>query len=576
MARRPKTLGIGDRPVSGQAGDGDLLGIGGYATALREFITACDTPLTIGIQGDWGSGKTSLMNLIRVGLDEGCAAVWINTWKYAQLGDPETLFLAVLEGVVDGLQTYADDEAQASKLRGLLGGAARATWLVGKMALKTQGIEIPEADAPDARPHKLADELKTGLADMVDDIASRKARVVLFVDDLDRIPPVRAVQILEALKNFLDVPGLVTVLACDYAVISQGLGQRFGVSEADIGRSFFDKIIQVPFRMPVHAYQADSYVRNLLDRVGVKVTDDELAMVTEVLRTSVGLNPRSLKRHANTLLLLLKVAHHTPELKKTIDVGRRPLFMLALTSMEACFPEVHRFLTRKLGSHDGDAEARALLMDLELPDSSAAPWTKKYVVVEAGQRVVTARLRNFLVALRALVDANDDQTLSDDELAVLKEMALLASISSVGDDSEPTPKRKKTTREELIEGMPEYARGVVQRLFDEAGRRSGRMIVYLGTAGASVRLKVGGKLLTLFYVMPAGMRAGWDVPFIEPYLGYLPEDLQADARARYEAASPRLEPAGKVTMRLRLTPETLDEAGRVVDVMFELADELTG
>jgi hypothetical protein len=49
------------------------------------FVAACDTPLTIGIQGDWGSGKTSLMNLIRAGLGEGLATVWINTWKYAQL-----------------------------------------------------------------------------------------------------------------------------------------------------------------------------------------------------------------------------------------------------------------------------------------------------------------------------------------------------------------------------------------------------------------------------------------------------------------------------------------------------------
>ena len=575
MAARNRTLGIGDRPVSGVDGDGDLLGIGGYATALREFVSACDTPLTIGIQGDWGSGKTSLMNLIRVGLDDQCASVWINTWKYAQLGDPETLFLAVLEGVVDGLEACAKGSTQASRLRGLLGHAAKGAWAVGKVALKSQGVDLSDVAAPDAKPHQMAEELKTGLAKMVEEVATRRDRVVLFVDDLDRIPPVRAVQILEALKNFLDVPGLVTVLACDYAVISQGLGQRFGVCEADIGRSFFDKIIQVPFRMPVHAYQADSYVRSLLARVDVKVTDGELVLVTEVLRTSVGLNPRSLKRHANTLLLLLKVANQTPSLRKTINTGRRPLFMLALTSMEACFPEVHRFLTRKLGSPEGDAQVRSLLMEGQLPDPGDAPWAEKYLSEEGGEAVVSSRLRLFLIALRALVDVDGDRVLSAAELAVLKEMALLSSISSVGEVTEPAPRRTKITQVGLLDSMPEYARRIGQRLFDEARRRPRLMTVYLGSRGASVRVKAGGKLLTLLYIMPPGTHQ-WDVPFIEPSLSYLPEELQAEARSMYDAASAGLEPAGKLTLRLGLRPETLDEADRVLDVMCALADEVAG
>ena len=572
MTTSQQTLGIGDRPVTGIDDDVDLLGIGGYATALREFVTACDTPLTIGIQGDWGSGKTSLMNLIRVGLDDECATVWINTWKYAQLGDPDTLFLAVLEGIVDGLEECAKIDTEASTLRGVLQSARKATLFLGKAALQSQGVDAGALLDSDVKPHELADKLKKGLARLVADVAARRGRVVLFVDDLDRIPPVRAVQILEALKNFLDVPGLVTMLACDYAVISQGLGQRFGVTEADIGRSFFDKIIQVPFRMPVHAYQADSYVRNLLTRVSVPVSDEELVLVTEVLRTSVGLNPRSLKRHANTLLLLLKVAHQTPALERTINTGRRPLFMLALTSMEACFPEVHRFLTRKLGSPDGDDEVRTLLMDLQLPDSSDAPWTEKYVTDEDGESVVSSRLRLFLVALRTLVDVDGDRTLSDGELAVLKEMALLASISSVGDEPEPPPKRTKTTRSGLIESAPEHARPLLERIFREAEQRPS-MTVYLGSKGASIRIKVAEKRLTLLYVFPAG-KVGWEVPFIEPTLGYLPAELQAEAEARYRSAAQSIGPAGKLPMRLGLRQETLLEAGRVIDVMCAIADEL--
>lgn len=55
--------GFTDKPVS-TLGD-DIFGIKQYISGLNEFIMECDTPMTIAIQGDWGSGKTSIMNMIR-------------------------------------------------------------------------------------------------------------------------------------------------------------------------------------------------------------------------------------------------------------------------------------------------------------------------------------------------------------------------------------------------------------------------------------------------------------------------------------------------------------------------------
>ena len=147
------------------------------------------------------------------------------------------------------------------------------------------GLAMPSnSNSTDTVPvHQMADKLKTFLAELVSEATPADGRIILFVDDLDRIPPVRAVQILESLKNFLDVKGLVTVLACDYKVISKGLEARVGVSEEALGRSFFDKIIQVPFRMPVHAYDANKFVCGLLARIKVKVPDERLEDVVAVL-----------------------------------------------------------------------------------------------------------------------------------------------------------------------------------------------------------------------------------------------------------------------------------------------------
>ena len=53
-------------------------------------------------------------------------------------------------------------------------------------------------------------------------------RVVIFVDDLDRIRPVRAMELLEAIKNFIDVPGCVFVMTLDYEVVQRGMLEKLG------------------------------------------------------------------------------------------------------------------------------------------------------------------------------------------------------------------------------------------------------------------------------------------------------------------------------------------------------------
>ena len=54
--------GFQDTPIKKE--NEERLGLGEYAGALAEFIERCDTPMTISIQGDWGSGKTSMIHLI--------------------------------------------------------------------------------------------------------------------------------------------------------------------------------------------------------------------------------------------------------------------------------------------------------------------------------------------------------------------------------------------------------------------------------------------------------------------------------------------------------------------------------
>ena len=84
-------IGIVDEPILGQSQD--WLEIKKHADALVQFIKETDTPMTIGVQGEWGSGKTSLLNQIKEELSSSkeIRQIWINSWEKFLNGHPRTM-----------------------------------------------------------------------------------------------------------------------------------------------------------------------------------------------------------------------------------------------------------------------------------------------------------------------------------------------------------------------------------------------------------------------------------------------------------------------------------------------------
>ena len=92
-----KTIGIIDEPV--QPGAQDNLDINIHSKSLIDFISETSTPITVGIQGEWGSGKTSLINSIYHYFDDQKTVkqIWINSWEFSLLSTPEESLLKISE-----------------------------------------------------------------------------------------------------------------------------------------------------------------------------------------------------------------------------------------------------------------------------------------------------------------------------------------------------------------------------------------------------------------------------------------------------------------------------------------------
>jgi energy-coupling factor transporter ATP-binding protein EcfA2 len=251
----------------------DRLSFSHYADILTEVVLTADTPITIGIFGSWGSGKTSLMRLVaeqlinrRTASHRWARVVWFNAWQYER--DEGALWRALILRVLEGLEGRGavtapllseEDAQQIADWRMRLytaverteTGSIRIDWpKLGKGALHLglslapspstflelakllQGEtgtleEIASAFQRESteihrRQLMLLEEFQGGFAHLVREyVWSRNGLLVILVDDLDRCLPKRAVEVLEAIKLFLDVPGCVFFLAVDRDIIER-------------------------------------------------------------------------------------------------------------------------------------------------------------------------------------------------------------------------------------------------------------------------------------------------------------------------------------------------------------------
>src|SRR5689334_748049 len=93
----------------------DFLGFTPYRDALINIAQTAQTPIAIGIFGQWGSGKTSLMHMIKQQLDlkvdSHCLTVWFNAWKYDH---EEALWRALLLHLTQAIR-FVEDKVQHTK-----------------------------------------------------------------------------------------------------------------------------------------------------------------------------------------------------------------------------------------------------------------------------------------------------------------------------------------------------------------------------------------------------------------------------------------------------------------------------
>ena len=364
----------------------DMLQVQSYARALAKFTMECGTPLTIGVQGEWGSGKTSLLNMIQdiiekteivtkgrgdniKGLDV-YKSIWINTWEHSLLKSPEECLLSIIEEIIDAIASLDGSWITAQKAKSALNILAKGAIRIGAAATLGKAAASEIGGAFTFSSSNSVKSLRIAMEQSINELISRDQntieRFVIFVDDLDRLDPVVAVMILELLKNIFNINHCVFILAIDYQVVVKGLKHKFGEpnehNEWEF-RAFFDKIIQLPFMMPMGVYDLNGYVENLLFETSY-FTKREMSVLkssklSNIVKLTVGGNPRGLKRLVNSLsLILIQREFAVEELSSDIKDNELVIkqLLIALVCLQISFPKLYNILVKFPIFYDWDVD----------------------------------------------------------------------------------------------------------------------------------------------------------------------------------------------------------------------------
>lgn len=328
--------GYSDQPTSV-----DALGMAQKYNGLARFICECETPMTIAINGDWGSGKSSAMKIIQQSLKDrkGPAVqdqiIEFNTWEFSIVNDDSKLVFELLRALDEKLTaleqkhqlepdkndgqllsalTVAGDALKNFTVRLIndsvvgQGAAAVKDALTGKIQSQP-GPESIVYTSPTRLLRTVSESISARIRAVVGRLrqeGDESPRIFIFVDDLDRLDPRVALELIEGMKNFADYENCVFILAVDQKVVERGLKSKYGDEFSDgMAQHFFDKIIQLPFVLPVNSYRLGEYVAQLLQGGALPAAgqaDGEMARRYAAMLRRFGIcNPRTIKRSFNML-----------------------------------------------------------------------------------------------------------------------------------------------------------------------------------------------------------------------------------------------------------------------------------
>jgi uncharacterized protein YjbI with pentapeptide repeats len=304
-----------------------------YSKNLANIIRETPPQFAVGIFGKWGSGKTTLMKMIKQELDDKDSdkilTVWFDAWRYerekylAVIPFLRQIRIALENDLVKNRKTSRwnvlrkdlnktfNAFIESTELSVAVPGSPVSTTTNFEKAfssLKANGSTYIDGERIQFHEH-VTDYLKNALNKLENQKPG--SRIVVFVDDLDRCTPEKALEVLESIKAFFDIKGIVYVVGMDSESIDHIIKEKYGRDSNIKGMDYLEKIVQLPFQIPVWKPEdiSGSLEKIILTELEGSKHAEEFKEENKnsLIVRAIEPNPRQVKRFVNNIILAKEV-----------------------------------------------------------------------------------------------------------------------------------------------------------------------------------------------------------------------------------------------------------------------------
>jgi len=344
---------LADKPISEEKDD--KFQRYNFSKRIAETIinrTSSDS-IVIGLYGAWGEGKTSVLNFIKQELNPHHPSVihfTFNPWRFTDEAALLTSFFNTLASELK--KSLIEESATEEKSK------KETNWFGEKKGhLKTNTETIGEiiqeygkvvsifgaGEAAEAIGKAISnvdvEKLKARIEKL---LADNKKRVVIFIDDIDRLEKNEIHSIFRLVKLTGDFAYTTYLLSFDENMVSSAIGERFGTGDQKAGLNFLEKIIQIPIKLPLAQKTAlKNYcfklVEQSLNSSETILTEKEAQEFVRKFTSNflIRLNtPRLAVRYGNSLSFSL------PLLKGEVNY----VDLLLIEAIRVFYPEIYDFV----------------------------------------------------------------------------------------------------------------------------------------------------------------------------------------------------------------------------------------
>lgn len=412
---------IPDTPIQSQ--EEDHLEVNTCVERVRTLILQADSKdsCSIAVYDDWGKGKTSFLKLLQKSLKadskDTIFSLFYPAWRFDSDNSPMKPLVGMLKNSLS--EEFGKTKNFLKIVLAAIELQAKIKIPVGDVGIKVQPQnsieegrkqkEVPR-ESWSLEYHQKFEEFKGEDSDV---------KIVLYIDDLDRCQPQKAMEFLEGIKQVFDRPGFFVVMGLNREVLNQHISKRLHESNLqDISiERYLEKFFKVEIDLEEMAQpKIDNLINHLLQNKIIKkmqlekgLEEDFRKSIFDLTKTSTKNNPRAVKKLLNELILIL---NNAKDIKKTtLDHSLESYFGV-------CFKYAAPTIFKELNSSNISRDGYQVLRQRENPHPYLTDYCCQFAPLQEAEAAID--LLNFKEG-KKWFDNHDSNSKDADSSFLLKE-----------------------------------------------------------------------------------------------------------------------------------------------------------